>query len=97
MGSADYTGPVMMVFKAINPPSNFFQGVEIVVEISLDKSWKFPIASIQGGLSASFECNYPCMSCSPYDPDDCESCSEGGSRDRQFLQENVFTKKKTCV
>jgi len=73
----DYYGQITIVFKAFNPPSNFYEGIELVLEISLDETWNFPIASIEGGLSASFECNYPCMSCSPFDANNCESCPEG--------------------
>ena len=96
MKGADYFGAITIVFKAVNPPSNFFKGIEIQVEISLDESFKWPIASIDGGLKPSFECNYPCISCNPNDPSDCESCPEG-ARERQFLQENKFTGKKTCM
>lgn len=80
---------------ARNPPSNFYKGVELVLEISLDERFMYPISSIEGGLKASFECNYPCISCNPNDPDDCESCAEGpGTKD--FLQEDKFTGRKTC-
>ena len=72
-----YYGEVKIVFKAINAQSNFFQGVEFQLEISLDNTFKYPIAAIDGGLAPSFECNYPCISCNPNDPDDCESCPEG--------------------
>ena len=90
-----YYGYVTIVFVAKNPPSNFYKGVELVLEISLDETFKYPIASIEGGLTASFECNYPCISCNPNNPDDCESCAEGkGTKD--FLQEDPITKMKTC-
>lgn len=90
-----YYGDVKIVFKAINPLSNFFQGVEFQLEISLDNTFKYAIAAIDGGLAPSFECNYPCISCSPNDPDDCESCPEG-AREKEYLQADRVTGKKTC-
>ena len=69
-----YYGDVKIVFKAINPRSNLNQNVNLKLDISLDNSYKWTIASIDGGLAPSFECNYPCLSCSANDPDDCESC-----------------------
>lgn len=84
LGNRDYTGQITLVFEAINPPSNFYEGLNMIVEISLDDTFKYPIASIETGLATSFECNYPCISCSPNDPDNCESCPEG-AREMQFL------------
>ncbi len=53
-GSRDYYGDITIVFKARNPPSNFFKGIEIGLEIFLDDSFRWPIASIDGGLKPSF-------------------------------------------
>ena len=93
-GTADYYGQVRIVFKAINPPSNFYEGLSLIVDISLDETFKYPIGTVNGGLVTSFECNYPCISCNPNNPNDCESCSEGDGKD--YLQEDVITGTKTC-
>ena len=90
-----YYGDVKIVFKARNPQSNFYQGVQFKLEISLDDSFDYPIAMLDGGLAPSFECNYPCITCSPNDPDDCESCPTGRG-EKNFLQEDRYTGKKTC-
>ena len=90
-----YYGDVKIVFKAINPRSNFYQGVQFNLEISLDNTYKYTIASLEGGLAPSFECNYPCLSCSINDPNDCESCSEGAN-EKDFLQPDRITGKRTC-
>ena len=93
--SSDYFGSVRIVFVARNPPSNFYTGIELILEISLDSTFKYPIASIEGGLTTSFECNYPCISCSGNNPDDCESCGTGLG-ERSFLQTFKETGVSTC-
>lgn len=84
------------MFSAYNPPSNFYQGVELTLEIFLTDQFFYPIAEIEGGLIPSFECNYPCETCNPYDPSDCESCPEGPFGTKEFLQVDPQTNKKTC-
>ena len=49
-----YYKEVKIVFKAINPVSNFLKGVQLQLEISLDNTFKYPIATIDGGLAPSF-------------------------------------------
>ena len=90
---ADYYGQISITFQAINPPSNFFQGIELFFEAFLDDSWRYPIASVESGLAVSFECEHPCITCSANDPYDCESCAN----ERDYLQEDIFTGRKTCV
>ena len=45
-----YQSLVTIVFRARNPPSNFYKGIELLLEISLDDTFRYPISSIEGGL-----------------------------------------------
>jgi len=40
-----------------------------------DSSTDYSIDTIQGGMNFTFDCNVPCLTCRPGEPDYCTECS----------------------
>ena len=97
MGANSYTGDIYVTFKVQNPDSNKDEGVFLEVELYYSEAMKYKISQIKEAyLMPSFECKYPCETCSPFDPFDCLTCPQGRNK-LEFLQVDVDTGKRTCV
>ena len=78
MGANSYTGDIYVTFKVQNPDSNKDEGVFLEVELYYSEAMQYKISQIKGAyLMPSFECKYPCETCSPFDAFDCQTCPQG--------------------
>ena len=92
----NYTDTVEIVFLAENPSRTNNDELSLNLEVYLDHRFLYKIAEIEDGLTPTFECEWPCKTCSPADSLDCQSCFEGRT-EREFLQEDRETGTNTCV
>ena len=96
LGRRNYSDTVEVVFAAENPSNTNIDDLSLSLEVYLDNTFRYKIAEIDEGLAPSFECEWPCRTCSPRDATNCESCFKGRT-EREFLQEDRGTGKLTCV
>ena len=94
--SGNYTEKIEVVFLAENPTNTNNDNLQIYVEVYLDKKFLYKIAEVEEGLSPTFECEWPCKTCSQFNPFDCQSCFKGRT-EREFLQEDRVTGQNTCI
>ena len=74
LGRSNYSDTVEIVFSAENPSNTNIDDLSINLEVYLDNSFMYKIAEIEEGLAPSFDCEWPCKTCSLSDPSDCQSC-----------------------
>ena len=64
LGGRNYTDTVEIVFQAENPSNTNNDNLSLNLEVYLDNRFMYKIAEIEEGLAPSFQCEWPCLTCS---------------------------------